>query len=127
MDEIIKREDALFGHISKLIDEAHKHVKTTVNTTIVYTYYSVGKYIVEDEQQGYERAAYGKSILKGLSEKLTDRYGKGWSVETLTKCRKFYLAYGISSAPQTKSSSVEIVRNADELPTFTLSWNHYLF
>ena len=53
MDEIIKREDALFGHISKLIDEAHKHVKTTVNTTMVYTYYGVGKYIVEDEQQGY--------------------------------------------------------------------------
>ena len=35
MDEITKREDALFGHISKLIDEAHKHVKTTVNTTMV--------------------------------------------------------------------------------------------
>ena len=50
MDEIIKREDALFVHISKLIDEAHKHVKTTVNTTMVYTYYGVGKYIVEDEQ-----------------------------------------------------------------------------
>lgn len=42
MDEIIKRENALFGHISKLIDEAHKHVKTTVNTTMVYTYYGVG-------------------------------------------------------------------------------------
>ena len=70
MDEIIKREDALFGHISKLIDEAHKHVKTTVNTTMVYTYYGVGKYIVEDEQQGYERASYGKKVLKALSEKL---------------------------------------------------------
>ena len=46
MDEIIKREDALFGHVSKLIDEAHKHVKTTVNATMVYTYYGVGKYIV---------------------------------------------------------------------------------
>ena len=43
MDGIIKREDALFGHISRLIDEAHKHVKTTVNTTMVYTYYGVGK------------------------------------------------------------------------------------
>lgn len=70
MHEIIKREDALFGHISKLIDEAHKHVKTTVNTTMVYTYYGVGKYIVEDEQQGYERAAYGKKVLKVLSDRL---------------------------------------------------------
>ena len=64
MDEIIKREDALFEHISKLIDEAHKHVKTTVNTAMVYTYYGVGKYIVEDEPTNKERAAYGKGVLK---------------------------------------------------------------
>lgn len=42
MNDITKREDALFEHISKLIDEAHKHVKTTVNTAMVYTYYGVG-------------------------------------------------------------------------------------
>lgn len=83
MDEIIKREDALFEHISKLIDEAHKHVKTTVNTAMVYTYYGVGKYIVEDEQQGEKRAVYGKAVLKNLSMRLTDKYGKGWSVATL--------------------------------------------
>ena len=49
MDEISKREDSLFEHVSKLIDEARKHVKTTIDTTMVYTYYGVGKYIVEDE------------------------------------------------------------------------------
>ena len=48
MDEITKREDALFGHISKLIDEAHKHVKTTVNTTMVYTL------LCRDEEQSVE-------------------------------------------------------------------------
>ena len=73
MDEIIKREDALFKHISKLIDEAHKHVKTTVNTAMVYTYYGVGKYIVEDEQTNKERAAYGKGVLKQLAVKLNTR------------------------------------------------------
>ena len=93
MHEIIKREDALFGHISKLIDEAHKHVKTTVNTTMVYTYYGVGKYIVEDEQQGYERAAYGKKVLKVLSDKLCLKYGEGWSYSNLRQIRQFYLAY----------------------------------
>lgn len=46
MDEISKREDSLFEHVSKLIDEARKHVKTTIDTTMVYTYYGVGKYIV---------------------------------------------------------------------------------
>lgn len=74
MDEISKREDSLFEHVSKLIDEARKHVKTTIDTTMVYTYYGVGKYIVVDEQQGYARAKYGKTVLRNLSKKLTERY-----------------------------------------------------
>lgn len=93
MDEISKREDSLFEHVAKLIDEARKHVKTTIDTTMVYTYYGVGKYIVVDEQQGYARAKYGKTVLRNLSKKLTERYGKGWSVETLTAARKFYQIY----------------------------------
>lgn len=89
MNEITKREYALFENISKLIDEARKHVKTTVNTAMVYTYYGVGKYIVEDEQKGEKRATYGKAILKNLSKRLNDRYGRGWSVETLKKMSLF--------------------------------------
>ncbi len=113
MDEIVKREDALFGHISRLIDEAHKHVKTTVNTTMVYTYYGVGKYIVEDEQQGYERAAYGKKVLKALSEKLCLKYGEGWSYSNLRQIRQFFLAYA------NLTDSVCQIQ-------FDLSWSHYL-
>ena len=113
MDEIIKREDALFKHISKLIDEAHKHVKTTVNTAMVYTYYGVGKYIVEDEQQGYERAAYGKKVLKALSEKLCLKYGEGWSYSNLRQIRQFYLAYA------------NLTDGVCQIQ-FDLSWSHYL-
>ena len=113
MDEITKREDALFGHISKLIDEAHKHVKTTVNTTMVYTYYGVGKYIVEDEQHGYERAAYGKKVLKALSEKLCLKYGEGWSYSNLRQIRQFYLAYA------------NLTNGVCQIQ-FDLSWSHYL-
>ena len=113
MDEIVKREDALFGHISRLIDEAHKHVKTTVNTTMVYTYYGVGKYIVEDEQQGYESAAYGKKVLKALSEKLCLKYGEGWSYSNLRQIRQFFLAYA------NLTDSVCQIQ-------FDLSWSHYL-
>ena len=51
---------------------------------MVYTYYGIGKYIVEDEQNGYERAAYGKKVLKQLSEQLCAEYGNGWTVDTLT-------------------------------------------
>ncbi len=124
MEEIVKREDALFEQVSSLIEEARRQVKTAVNTAMVYTYYGVGRYIVEDEQQGQERAGYGKTILKKLSERLAERYGKGWSVETLDKCRKFYRIYsdiGISSTLLTKSNKVQTVA-----PKFTLSWSHYL-
>ena len=113
MNEITKREDALFENISKLIDEARKHVKTTVNTTMVYTYYGVGKYIVEDEQNGYERATYGKQVLKELSKKLCLKYGEGWSYSNLRQIRQFYLVYG------NLTDSVCQIQ-------FNLSWSHYL-
>lgn len=60
---------------------------------MVYAYYGVGKYIVEEEQQGYERAAYGKKVLKALSEILYLKYGEGWSYSNLRQIRQFYLAY----------------------------------
>lgn len=121
MDEISKREDSLFEHVAKLIDEARKHLKITIDTTMVYTYYGVGKYIVEDEQQGHARAKYGKTVLRNLSEKLTKRYGKGWSVETLTAARKFYQIY---SEGKIANTVYEIQENADI--HFTLTWSHYL-
>ena len=56
MNEINKREGSLFERISALIEEARKRVVTTVNIAEVYTKYSIGQYIVEDEQQGEYRA-----------------------------------------------------------------------
>lgn len=93
MNDIQKREDALFEHISKLIEKSRKQAKTAINTAMVYTYYGIGKFIVEDEQNGYERAAYGKKVLKQLSEQLCAEYGNGWTVDTLKRCRYFYKAY----------------------------------
>ena len=61
MNDLQIREDALFERISALIDIAHKRVKTAIDTTMVYTYYGVGQYIVEDEQQGEQRAQYGQA------------------------------------------------------------------
>ena len=142
MNDIQLRENALFERISSLIDLAHKRVKTTIDTTMVYTYYGVGQYIVEDEQQGERRAQYGQAVLKNLSARLTNKYGEGWSVDTLENCRKFYRVYSgyeISSAVQTKSETLS--RESDIQPleisetlsrkygnnlSFTLSWSHYL-
>ena len=82
--------------------------------------------IIEDEQQGQYRAQYGKQVLKVLSERLTDRFGDGWSVETLDKCRKFYRVYSSSQISSTPSTELNIVNSVDEIPSFTLSWSHYL-
>ncbi len=82
--------DALFEKIAGLIEESRKKVSSAINIAEVYTKYNVGRYIIEHEQEGKYKAAYGKQVLKQLSEKLTNRYGKGWSVETLTATRKFY-------------------------------------
>ena len=59
--------------------------------------------IVEEEQNGKERAEYGKQILKGLSEELKKEFGKGFSVENLDRMRKFYRTYSISSSLILKS------------------------
>ena len=53
----------------------------------------MGSYILNFEQKGNTRAEYGKQTIKKLSEKLNAKYGKGWSVETLKKARKFYEVY----------------------------------
>lgn len=124
MNDLQIREDSLFERISTLIDHAHRRVKTAIDTTMVYTYYGIGHYIVEDEQQGEQRAQYGKAVLKNLSARLTNKYGEGWSVDTLENCRKFYKTYSILSDGQTKSETLS--RKSEDSMSFTLSWSHYL-
>ncbi len=124
MEEMAKREDALFEQVASLIEEARKQVRTAVNTAMVYTYYGVGRYIMEDELANSERAAYGKKILKQLAARLHDKYGDGWTVDTLKRCRYFYKVYSsnvIGATPLPQLNRVNTVA-----PKFTLSWSHYL-
>ena len=118
MNDIQKREDALFEHISKLIEKSRKQVKTAINTTMVYTYYGIGKYIVEDEQNGYGRAAYGKKVLKQLSVLLSAKYGNGWSYSNLRQIRQFYMVYS--------NLTDNVCQIQTHTPSFKLSWSHYL-
>jgi DUF1016 N-terminal domain len=106
----------LFGKIAELIDLARRQVATAVNLTMVHTYFEIGRMIVEDEQQGKERAEYGKAVLKDLSQRLSDQFGKGFSIRNLEQMRQFYLTYSI---PQTPSAELKT-------PRFQLSWSHYL-
>jgi hypothetical protein len=70
----------LYSKIAKLLQSGRQQLVRSVNHTMVYTYYEIGKIIVEDEQQGKERAEYGKQLLEDLSRKLTHNFGKGFSV-----------------------------------------------
>ena len=64
--------DRLFEDISALIEQSRQHIAKSVNTTMVYTYFGIGKYIVKYEQNGESRAEYGKETLKNLSFRLTE-------------------------------------------------------
>jgi hypothetical protein len=90
---IESRAEQLAKRIEALVVDARKNIASTVNVAMVYTYFEVGRYIIEDEQGGKVRAEYGKGVLKRVSERLTERLGKGWSVENLTAMRKFYVLY----------------------------------
>lgn len=132
--ELSKSDNQLFGKIADLLNEARKFIVKNVNQTIVLTYFEIGKLIIEEEQEGKERAEYGKSVLKELSQRLTDEFGKGYSVYNLERMRNFYLVFKKRIDKTEKSASV--MRKSDEEKSaspmqkfespFNLSWTHYL-
>ncbi len=124
-----KAPDNLYSKIAELLQSARQQVVRSVNRTMVYTYYEIGRMIVEDEQQGKKRAEYGKRVLKELSAKLTAEFGKGFSKRNLEQMRQFYLTYSIaqkSSAQLQQTVSKSSVISHTHLPEFSLSWSHYL-
>ena len=88
------------------LDEARKYVKTAINLAMVYTYYEIGRMIVEEEQDGADRAEYGQYVLRGLANYLTTNCGKGFSVTNLKNMRKFYLMYCQNTIGQTLSDQL---------------------
>lgn len=110
-----------YNNIAELLRSARQQVVRTVNQTMVLIYYEIGRRIVEEEQQGKERAEYGKQLLKGLSEVLTSEFGKGFSVRNIERMRAFYLTYQKSSTLLSKS---EIGQHTSVI--FPLSWSHYI-
>ena len=120
---------ALYSKIAELINAARQNAVRAVNHTMVHTYYEIGRMIVEDEQQGKERAEYGKKLLKELSAKLTAEFGKGFSKRNLEQMRQFYLTYSIaqkSSAQLQKPTNNSAMIFQTSFPDFSLSWSHYL-
>lgn len=106
----------LYSQLEQLIRRSRQSIVQAVNLTMVSTYFEIGGMIVEYEQEGKERAEYGSSLLKKLSEKLSKDFGKGFSVQNLENMRKFYLVYSKSQTVSRKTNP----------PSFALSFSHYL-
>lgn len=133
-----------FSQIVDLLQSARSKVVSTVNQTMVTTYFEIGRMIVEEEQNGKERAEYGKQILKELSKVLAIEFGKGFSVQNLERMRYFYAIYKksstllrISSIDQTESDEFKNISQTSSAESeskilqtlsdeFKLSWSHYL-
>jgi hypothetical protein len=114
----------LFQQVVALVKNAQQQVIRAINSTMVYTYFEIGRMIVEEEQNGKERAAYGKQVLKELSKELTKEFGKGFSVDSLERMRNFYLIYSNSetlSRILDIQKSATLLRNSDNEKTQTLS------
>ena len=96
--------DNLYSNIKTLIEESRNRVYKTVNTEMVNLYWNIGKMIVE-KQGGETRAQYGDLLVEGISKRLTEYFGKGFSIQNLRRMRQFYLMYPIRS---TLSSELSI-------------------
>ena len=118
VEKIIKSknatEDAALSHtdlhqaIRSLLLTARAQVRQTVNTAMVQTYWHIGRMIVEDEQGGQKRAAYGKQVLLELAMRLSEEFGAGFDVSNLRNMRQFFQSFPIRDALRLE-----------------LSWTHY--
>lgn len=123
----------LLQSISALLENARKRVAVAVNQTMVLTYFEIGKMIVHDEQNGENRAEYGKTLLKDLSVHLAERFGKGFSETNLKQMRQFYMSYSISQTlsdqlqdADHQGFQISEITSLRSFPQFNLSWSHYL-
>ena len=99
----------IFDDARKIVETARREAYAAINQTMVSAYWQLGKRIVEEEQNGKNRAEYGKQLLKQLSQSLTEEFGKGFSVQNLYGFRQFYLTF-----PEIFST-----------PWRILTWSHY--
>ena len=144
------REETLYERSVQIIEAARAHVSRTVNTSMVRAYWLIGREIVEVDQGGKERAAYGEGVVKRLAGRLSTRYGRGFSYPSVKRMKQFYLTfpngsaipedlggYQKGSAPLSLSSTTPGTPTGSTVPSQLpepslalfpplLSWTHYL-
>lgn len=140
-------ENILYERIRELVVAARQTVARGVDLVQVHTNFEIGHHIVEQEQQGEQRADYGKAVIKRLADKLTQEFGRGFSKSNLEYMRRFYVLYqdrvviAQSHVGQSQiTNSFEAVRHEAAIAQFEtgqsssvqtrpfhLSWTHYVF
>ena len=138
----------LIAEVRNLIQSARRGVASVVDTFQVMTNFEIGRRIVEHEQKGAQRAGYGQKMLKALSTRLTEEFGRGFSVTNLKLMRQFFVElkgrigqqaadlFQIQQQPAVKlaltakgqkpSDQLPISAKASRKSPFTLSWSHYV-
>ena len=120
------RLDRLCNDAIAIVDAARKSAYRSINSAMVYSYYELGRRIVEEEQHGASRAGYGKELMARLANTLTRRYGRGFSETNLRQMRNFYLVYSKDEIQQTLSAEFAGRPAIRDGHVFSLSWSHYL-
>ena len=92
-NNVVNGNNELCEQICNILLTSRNKAYTAVNETMVQAYWLIGKTIVEDEQNGNQRAEYSKETLHFLSSKLTEEFGREFSVRTLQQLKKFYVVY----------------------------------
>lgn len=137
----VKNEAGLYELIRQLVLGARQTVARGIDLVQVHTNFEIGRHIVEHEQQGKDRADYGKELLTLLANRLTSEFGKGFARSNIAYMRSFYLAYADrSQIVQTASGQLPKLKPANREPfgiiqtpsgqseaPFRLSWSHYVF
>ena len=106
--------------VAKVLTQARENAKTAVNLSMVYAYFEIGRMIVEEEQHGANRAAYGTQLLKELSLYLTQQFGKGYSAENLKLMR-------IANIEERHFYEIEAVKNDWSLSELKRQYNSSLY
>ena len=120
--ELVKGLAPLLKQVRGLVEASRRAAAASVSSVQVRSNFEIGRAIVEHEQRGRRRAAYGKEVIPVLAARLTAEFGRGYSERNLRNCRKFYLLWNRDLGEIRQTTSAK--SSALELP---LSWSHYAF
>ena len=109
IEEKIDKYDKLLDNVSDVLEKARSNSYALLNEQIIKTYWQIGRYIIDFEQEGNIKAEYGKQLMDKLSKDLTTKYGKGFSRSNMFNIRLLYVRY-----PE-----------IEKIPT-QLTWSHYI-